>query len=129
MEMRLPGSQKSKLANRETMRILLTIVSFMTALHASGHHRLSVKVMGIPDTHTTDPIYITGNFNRWNPADESMVLQRNADSTYGISVLLRDVPSDRLEFKFTRGDWKTSVCTSEGYLEGPRLATLDRDTT
>ncbi len=126
--MPLPGSRKSKLANRKAMRMLLTVVSFMTALYASGQHTLTVTVTGIPDTHPADPIYITGNFNMWNPADESMQLQRQADGSYGISVLLQDVPSDRLEFKFTRGDWKTSECTAEGRLVGPRLATLDRDT-
>lgn len=94
-----------------------------------AQHTLTVKVVDVPATHTTDTLYITGNFNRWNPADESMVLNKYADGSLGISVLINDVPSDRLEFKFTRGDWKTSECTAEGRLVGPRLATLDRDTT
>ncbi len=94
-----------------------------------AQHTLTVKVSGIPPSHTNDPIYITGNFNRWNPAEEKMVLSQHADGTYGISVLLKNVPSDRLEFKFTRGDWKTSECTVDGRLVGPRLAKLNRDTT
>ncbi|MBK1440174.1 alpha/beta hydrolase [Parapedobacter sp. ISTM3] len=100
-----------------------------TPYDSAAQQLLTVRVTDIPHTHAGEPIYITGNFNRWNPAEESMVLQRHTDGSYGIRVLLEDVPSDRLEFKFTRGDWHTSECTAEGRLEGPRLAMLDRDTT
>lgn len=98
-------------------------------LFGFAQHTLTVNVTGVPSQHADDPIYITGNFNRWNPAEESMALKKHADGSYGISVLLEDVPSDRLEFKFTRGDWKTSECTAEGRLIRPRLAKLNRDTT
>jgi len=108
---------------------LLSILLSMTAFFANAQHTLTVRVTDLPTSHADEPIYITGNFNRWNPAGNSMVLQKQADGTLGISVLLQDVPSDRLEFKFTRGDWNSSECTAEGRLVGPRLATLDRDTT
>ncbi len=106
----------------------------LIAAHAGPYfcvaqHTLTVRVTEIPVKHVGDKLYITGNFNRWNPAEESMILQKQDDGSYGIRVLLKDVPSDRLEFKFTRGDWHTSECTAEGRLVGPRLATLDRDTT
>lgn len=107
----------------------LSILVLMVPACTMAQHTLTVEVSDVPGTHGNDPIYITGNFNRWNPAQESMILQKHADGSYGISVLLKDVPSDRLEFKFTRGDWKTSECTSGGRLVGPRVATLDRDAT
>lgn len=94
-----------------------------------AQHTLTVRVTELPDTRTADPVYLTGNFNAWNPADDSLRLQRQADGSYGISVVLHDVPSDRLEFKFTRGDWQRSESTAEGRLEGPRLALLHQDTT
>ncbi len=95
----------------------------------AAQHTLTVNVTGVPPSHTDDPIYITGNFNRWSPAEEHLTLNKHADGSYGISVLLEDVPSDRLEFKFTRGSWPTSECTADGRLVGPRLAKLNRDTT
>lgn len=98
-------------------------------LIGTAQHTLTVHVTGVPATHNGDPIYLTGNFNSWNPAEEYLTLTQHADGSYGISVLLKDVPSDRLEFKFTRGDWKTSECTADGRLVGPRLAKLNRDTT
>ncbi len=106
----------------------LSIWAFLLPVYAMAQHTLTITVSAVPGTHMADPIYITGNFNRWNPAQESMALQKHADGSYGVSVLLKDVPSDRLEFKFTRGDWKTSECTAEGRLVGPRVATLNRDT-
>lgn len=107
----------------------LAILSILTPLGVTAQHTLTVQISEMPTTHTDDPIYITGNFNRWNPADERMILQKQDNGSYGISVLLKDVPSDRLEFKFTRGDWHNLECTTDGRLVGPRVATLDRDTT
>lgn len=109
---------------------LSLLIGFVIMTRVSvAQHTLTVRVSGMPDTHAGSPIYVAGNFNHWNPADETMQLQRQADGTFGISVLLQDVPSDRVEFKFTRGDWKTSECTVEGRLVGPRVANLNRDTT
>ena len=110
---------------RPFIALLLFVIPFITM----AQHTLTVQVTGTPDTRAADPIYITGNFNSWNPSDEALLLQQQADGSYSISVLLQDVPSDRLEFKFTRGDWKTSESTIEGRLEGPRLARLNKDTT
>lgn len=98
-------------------------------LFGMAQHTLTVNVTGVPQSHAGDPIYLSGNFNSWNPAAEDMVLTQHTDGSYTISVLLEDVPSDRLEFKFTRGSWQTSECTTDGRLVGPRLGRLDRDTT
>lgn len=109
----------------------LTICALLAGclpLFGMAQHTLTVHVTGLPPSHTDDPIYITGNFNSWNPAEEYLLLNKHADGSYGISVLLEDVPSDRLEFKFTRGSWPTSECTADGRLVGPRLAKLNRDT-
>lgn len=89
----------------------------------------SVKIDHWPGTHTGEPIYLTGNFNSWDPAAEDMKLQPQPDGSLGISILLEDVPSDRVEFKFTRGNWQSSECTAQGRLTSPRLAELGRDTT
>jgi len=110
------------------MKFHLISYFFFLPLAGLAQHTLTVRVTGVPPSHTGDPIYITGNFNSWNPAEDHLILTRHADGAYGISVLLEDVPSDRLEFKFTRGSWPTSECTADGRLVGPRLAKLNRDT-
>ncbi len=90
---------------------------------------LTVRIDRVPPTHVDEPIYLTGNFNGWNPAAEEMRLQRAEDGSLGITVQLKDVPSDRVEYKFTRGSWQHSECTAQGRLTSPRLAALGRDTT
>lgn len=114
------------------MRIPIGLILFVwivAPLTGLGQHILTVRVTAIPETHTGETIYLTGNFNSWSAGDDSLRLQPQTDGSYGISVTLYDVPSDRLEFKFTRGDWQRSESTADGRLEGPRLAALHRDTT
>ncbi len=96
---------------------------------STAQHTLTVRVTELPDTQEADTVYLTGNFNSWNPAEDSLRLQRYPDGSLGISVVLYDVPSDRLEFKFTRGDWQRSESSAQGRLEGPRVAELHHDTT
>lgn len=94
-----------------------------------AQHILTVRVTDFPDTHAAETIYLTGNFNSWSPAGDSLRLLRNPDGSLEISIVLHDVPSDRVEFKFTRGDWRRSESSAEGRLQGPRVAELNRDTT
>ncbi|WP_034256888.1 helix-turn-helix domain-containing protein [Adhaeribacter aquaticus] len=49
-------------------------------------------------------LYIAGNFNNWNPRDESYRLRKQYDGTYRISVYSDEDP---LSFKFTRGNWES----------------------
>lgn len=107
--------------------ILLAV--FVVPLAGMAQYSLTVRVTETPDTRTGDPIYLSGNFANWSPAEDSLRLQRQPDGSLGITVVLDDVASDRLEFKFTRGDWQRSESTLEGRLEGPRIAQLHRDTT
>lgn len=47
-------------------------------------------------------LFISGNFNKWHAGDPTLRLQKQVDGTYRVTVY-SDL--DRLEFKFTRGDW------------------------
>lgn len=97
-------------------------------LVTKAQHKLSVEITDLPQSHREDTIYITGNFNKWQPAQETMRLSKNERGNLSITIDLKDVPSDRLEFKFTRGNWQTLECSKEGRLGGPRLASLNKDT-
>lgn len=56
-------------------------------------------------TSTASPMYLASNINGWNPADPAMRLQGRSDMRWQI-VLPGPLPTDRLEFKFTRGSWE-----------------------
>ncbi|MFY7826436.1 MAG: helix-turn-helix domain-containing protein [Flectobacillus sp.] len=49
-------------------------------------------------------IYIAGNFNNWDPGNESYKLQKQFDGTYRVTV---STELEKLEYKFTRGNWET----------------------
>ena len=110
-------------------QLLSIIIGCIGPCVSMAQYTFTVRITELPATHAGDSIYLTGNFNSWNPAQEQMLLTKQPDGSFGVSVLLEDVPSDRLEFKFTRGSWQTSECTTEGRLIGPRLGQLNRDTT
>lgn len=87
----------------------------------------SVQVEKAPDTHRGDTLYVSGNFNQWNPADTNFILEKRRDGTWYLERVLDDIPSDRLEYKFTRGTWAKSESTKKGNLTGPRTAVLGEE--
>ncbi len=103
----------------------LTFLAFI--LLAGACKRVVVTVDAIPgNTPAGQPIYITGNFNNWDPGDARYRMQLNPDSTYTI-----DLPPGfgTVEYKFTRGDWTTvekDVCGYE--TENRSLVISEADT-
>ena len=112
------------------MRHLLTyrILIFVSGLIVlSSCHRVVIRVDGIPaNTPKGQPLYITGNFNNWDPGDESYQMNLNPDSSY----TLRLPPGfGSVHYKITRGDWtrvETDVC---GYEIENRVLVLGEEDT
>lgn len=50
-------------------------------------------------------VYITGNFNNWNPKDSSYKLQSIDSNNYSIDISDEVLPS-AIEYKFTKGGWE-----------------------
>lgn len=107
--------------------LLLSLFLFQT-LFVKGQFTVDIELQSTPASHKEEDIFITGNFNRWDPAQKEMKLTRRDNGNPGIRLVLQDIPSDRLEFKFTRGSWNTLECTSKGRLETPRILSLYQDT-
>jgi hypothetical protein len=62
-------------------------------------------VEGVPaNTPENGNVYITGNFNYWDPGDDKFQLGKKGDSAY---VICMDMFLGNLEYKFTRGDWSS----------------------
>lgn len=83
-----------------------TIIGFlMMMVVLTGCYDMSVQLVSLPsNTPPTEPVYIVGNFNNWDPGDPKYILRKNQDS-----VLEVKLPKGigRIEYKFTRGDWST----------------------
>lgn len=59
-----------------------------------------------------DDIYVTGNFNNWNPREEKYKLK-----PFGVSrraIILKDMAPGKYEFKFTRGGFDKVETTAKG---------------
>ncbi|MDT8392899.1 MAG: hypothetical protein RQ761_03585 [Bacteroidales bacterium] len=76
-------------------------------------YQMRVEVHQLPsNTPESADIYITGEFNNWDPGDSRYILKQAEDSIYYLN-LPRGV--GELEYKFTRGDWTTVEKDNCGY--------------
>ncbi len=67
--------------------------------------RYEFIIRKIPENTPTDAsLYITGNFNNWNTADPFHRLIHSADGSWRVTIYSE---LDRVEYKFTRGNWQT----------------------
>ncbi len=85
------------------LKYLLYLSVMMIML--SSCYKMRVEVNKIPSNTPEDAdIYITGDFNNWDPGDPNFILKKANDSLYYF-----DLPQGvgTLEYKFTRGDWTT----------------------
>src|SRR6185312_2876908 len=76
--------------------------------------------------HSMDHIFVTGNFNMWNPADSSYQLKSDES---GISKITFSLPQGNYEYKFTRGSWEKGETDAAGKPTGNRTLPLKSDTT
>lgn len=51
------------------------------------------------------PVFITGNFNGWDPRGKNFELTQAGDRTYEIDIA-DDLLPEAIEYKFTRGGWE-----------------------
>lgn len=89
------------------------MIAALMMLTLTSCYEMRVEVVSVPSNTPEDAtIYITGNFNRWDPGDPRYALEKR-DSIYYV-----DLPRGigELEYKFTRGDWTTvekGICGEE----------------
>ncbi|WP_228447787.1 alpha/beta hydrolase [Chryseobacterium sp. KBW03] len=59
------------------------------------------------------PVFITGNFNNWNPKDYNFQLKQEDSLHYFIEIEDQLLPED-IEYKFTRGGWENGELDQYG---------------
>lgn len=81
------------------------LVLFLLLLGLLSCSQVMLKIDEVPaNTPKGTAIYVTGNFNRWDPGDPRFQLDLNADGTYSVQL---PQTFGNVEYKFTRGDWTT----------------------
>ncbi len=85
-------------------RILLILI-LPVLLALSGCYDMTIQLTGLPaNTPPSENIYISGNFNNWDPGDPEYLMRKNSDSVYEVTM---PKGIGGIEYKFTRGDWST----------------------
>ncbi|MGQ8869798.1 alpha/beta hydrolase [Myroides sp. TSA_177.3] len=110
--------------------LVLILIGIMTMnVQAQKGYTIQIDLQVDVKALTQDAIYITGNFNRWNPQEERYILQPKQGKTGEYSITLHDIPAGVLEYKFTRGSWQTLECSSQGRLINLHDYVIDQDQT
>jgi hypothetical protein len=105
-------------------RLKIFFFGSLIMLLLPGCYDMKVRITELPaNTPPSDNIYISGNFNNWDPGDPAYLMVKNSDSVYEV-MLPKGIGS--VEFKFTRGDWSTVEKDPCGYEIDNRVAFYGR---
>jgi metallo-beta-lactamase class B len=104
---------------RNFLLIFFCITSFV--LNAQFSARFVVTDIA---TKKNDDIYLTGNFNNWNPKDANYKLKPFGGTRK--SIVLKDLPTGNYAFKFTRGLDKLE-CAPDGRDIPDRMVEVNAD--
>ena len=74
------------------------------------------------------PVYITGNFNKWDPRDENFRMVRNDDGTYQLEIADTQTFPENVEYKYTKGGWENVEIDRYGNIHGNRKLPADQKT-
>jgi metallo-beta-lactamase class B len=102
--------------------IVFTLLLLSNSLNAQFSIRLVVNDVA---TKNADDIYVAGNFNNWNPRDESYKLKPFGGGRKG--VVVKDLPVGNYAFKFTRGSFDRVECQSDGRDIEDRIINIEAD--
>lgn len=113
-----------------TTRILrktaFSTLLLFTATLALAQYKVTFVVLSLPAYHkASDPVYLAGSFNNWNPGEERYRLKSSGNS---LSLTL-SLPKGLNEYKLTRGNWEKGESGNEGAPVANRLLQVDSDTT
>lgn len=71
-----------------------------------------IVVSSIPASTPFDAkLYVSGNFNNWNPGDAKYMLSKQPDGTYS-ALIQSELPE--IQYKITRGNWISVECYGNG---------------
>ena len=106
----LPEFTATRVFNVFAKSVPIILIFCLTTLEIFA--QLTIRVTGVPaSTPFGTKIFITGNFNNWNPSDPTKALTSLGGGKY--SITLNPAPGT-IEFKFTRGSWNTSEGAAGG---------------
>lgn len=73
------------------------------------------------------PVYISGNFNNWNASDPAFRFKKTETGTFQLALKPDLSFPEKLEYKYTRGDWKNVELDEYGNEIKNRIVTTDQE--
>ena len=113
------------------IRVLVIILVGMIAMNVQAQqgYTIEINLRLEKQAQTQEAIYITGNFNTWNPKEERYRLTPNSQRIGEYYIKLSGIPQGVLEYKFTRGSWQTLECSPKGRLINLHDQVIQQDET
>lgn len=85
--------------------ISLILITIILALSFQSCRKVTLQLEKVPaNTPHGSPVYVTGNFNFWDPGDERYIMDYDSEKGYSLTL---PVTFGNIEYKYTRGDWST----------------------
>lgn len=103
---------------------LFLFVFFLVSVFADAQFTVRLVVTDVA-TRKQDDIYVTGNFNSWNPKDDTYKLKVFGGSRK--SVVINDLSAGTYAFKFTRGGFDKVETTNDGRDLNDRIFEVSAD--
>ena len=108
--------------------LIIVCVGLLTqGVAAQEKYKVEIILELSKEAQTESKLYLTSNFNRWNPKENRFEFQ--ATATPGQQrIVLQDVPKGIFEFKVSKGTWQTLECAPNGRLINLREIDVNSDT-
>ena len=108
------------------MKNLVFLITLFVSVSASAQFTVRLIVTDVA-TRKYDDIYVSGNFNNWNPRDENYKLKPFGGSRK--IVVIKDIAAGVYAFKFTRGGGDKWETTADGRDINDRVLEVNGDLT
>lgn len=105
---------------------IFALIFFCFCSDTLGFSQVHVRFDVKQSSHTSDTIYLAGNFNNWNAGDKNYQFKFGEAANRSFTI---ELPAGNYEYKLTRGAWNNVECTRDGKDIANRTLKLTKDTT
>lgn len=109
---------------RQQKALCFSAILIFFSQFAFSQFKIRLRAIDLPAKHSSDSVFVAGNFNAWNPRKNGSFFSKNEKAF----IEINDLPAGPYIFKFTRGNWQSVECKNDGEEVGNRMLNLSSDT-
>lgn len=107
-------------------KLVLTYAAIIICNILSAQYAVRFEIKNRPSKHSSDSLFIAGNFNGWNAGVKAFAFQLLPDGTSFVNVT--GIEAGIIEYKITRGTWSTVEMAVNGSSISNRINRINSDT-